>query len=532
MKPDESSKHGGMSSQTERSTSNSGADSSSYGIPNAQAADSGLNRDGRVGDSSLETGQRPPQSSTLGDTSGPESFGIPNAQAAGSGLDRQGQVGGDALTSSQPQRSTSDRSSGPESFGVPNAQNADTGMDQQGQIGGRSLEPSYGQAHRSTSGQRTDPSSHGVPDPHTADSGLSGTGQVGGSSLEPGREDAGRSTSGLGSDSASYGVPNAQTADSGLDRSGQVGGSLLETGRDDARDSTLGYGAGQTTGTGDPYDTSSSHTAVDQGSMTGGEGGAISNRLPGQYDTTTGPSGGIAQGGVAQGVNVTGHVRPEHETEKTGVTGMHSNDPKFRVEEPSSSGATFSSTVEPSVSADPSSGQKPTPKHQGADRPFEQPSGESEQAIRETKEREERAVSQDPRDARRGSLLEDPSEEHHPGQPGGDFLIEGKPKTKGTGQQYVKSTGLAAEGGDFDASRPGAGREADREYPSYLLSLLSWRISRRPLSFCSLFCDEIEAKIYLPLGTPSHYLMLTDMINRTVGTIRRASHRATTRRVG
>ena len=33
---------------------------------------------------------------------------------------------------------------------------------------------------------------------------------------------------------------------------------------------------------------------------------------------------------------------------------------------------------------------------------------------------------------------------------------------KGTGDAYEKSTGLAAEGGDFDASRPGAGREADR----------------------------------------------------------------------
>jgi len=35
-------------------------------------------------------------------------------------------------------------------------------------------------------------------------------------------------------------------------------------------------------------------------------------------------------------------------------------------------------------------------------------------------------------------------------------------KEKGTGTEYVKSTGLAAEGGDFDASNPGAGREATR----------------------------------------------------------------------
>ncbi|KAI0480998.1 hypothetical protein GGR56DRAFT_300275 [Xylariaceae sp. FL0804] len=33
---------------------------------------------------------------------------------------------------------------------------------------------------------------------------------------------------------------------------------------------------------------------------------------------------------------------------------------------------------------------------------------------------------------------------------------------EGTGEQYVKSTGLQADGGDFDVTKPGAGREADR----------------------------------------------------------------------
>ncbi|OAA71947.1 hypothetical protein LEL_09182 [Akanthomyces lecanii RCEF 1005] len=33
---------------------------------------------------------------------------------------------------------------------------------------------------------------------------------------------------------------------------------------------------------------------------------------------------------------------------------------------------------------------------------------------------------------------------------------------QGTGEQYVKSSGLQADGGDFDATKPGAGREADR----------------------------------------------------------------------
>lgn len=36
----------------------------------------------------------------------------------------------------------------------------------------------------------------------------------------------------------------------------------------------------------------------------------------------------------------------------------------------------------------------------------------------------------------------------------------------GTGELYVKSSGLKADGGDFDAAAPGAGREADRKYTS------------------------------------------------------------------
>ncbi|KFY55669.1 hypothetical protein V497_06838 [Pseudogymnoascus sp. VKM F-4516 (FW-969)] len=50
---------------------------------------------------------------------------------------------------------------------------------------------------------------------------------------------------------------------------------------------------------------------------------------------------------------------------------------------------------------------------------------------------------------------------HLPGVPGG----EGLQKTsggEGTGEQWVKSSGMKADGGDFDASAPGAGREADR----------------------------------------------------------------------
>ncbi|TGJ78743.1 hypothetical protein E0Z10_g10021 [Xylaria hypoxylon] len=39
---------------------------------------------------------------------------------------------------------------------------------------------------------------------------------------------------------------------------------------------------------------------------------------------------------------------------------------------------------------------------------------------------------------------------------------EEEKKTEGTGEKYVQSSGLQADGGDFDATNPGAGREADR----------------------------------------------------------------------
>ncbi|KAJ4391661.1 hypothetical protein N0V93_005280 [Gnomoniopsis smithogilvyi] len=40
--------------------------------------------------------------------------------------------------------------------------------------------------------------------------------------------------------------------------------------------------------------------------------------------------------------------------------------------------------------------------------------------------------------------------------------LHSKSDKKGTGEQYVKTSGLQADGGDFDATKPGAGKEADR----------------------------------------------------------------------
>ncbi|OBT70817.1 hypothetical protein VF21_10020 [Pseudogymnoascus sp. 05NY08] len=51
---------------------------------------------------------------------------------------------------------------------------------------------------------------------------------------------------------------------------------------------------------------------------------------------------------------------------------------------------------------------------------------------------------------------------HLPGEPGGVGMRRTSGAGEGTGEQWVKSSGMKADGGDFDASAPGAGREADR----------------------------------------------------------------------
>ncbi|KAI1659643.1 hypothetical protein F4813DRAFT_353593 [Daldinia decipiens] len=54
------------------------------------------------------------------------------------------------------------------------------------------------------------------------------------------------------------------------------------------------------------------------------------------------------------------------------------------------------------------------------------------------------------------------SESKSSGEDGDGDGPNAKSTGEGTGEQYVKSSGLQADGGDFDATKPGAGREADR----------------------------------------------------------------------
>jgi len=160
-----------------------------------------------------------------------------------------------------------------------------------------------------------------------------------------------------------------------------------------------------------------------------------------------------------------GDVDPLKSTEKTGVIGDHiGNSPKTDILKPTERS--------PNPGAAPASGAAPFAKHQGADNPAATPSDEQAGAITsKTNDAEEILKKRDPNDhsgepmhMHTGSEKVVPATQEErrtstAGNPGGQE--HGKPP-KGTGEQYVKSSGLAAEGGDFDATKPGAGREADR----------------------------------------------------------------------
>jgi hypothetical protein len=141
-----------------------------------------------------------------------------------------------------------------------------------------------------------------------------------------------------------------------------------------------------------------------------------------------------------------------------------------------------------------SSGAVPQQKQQGADRPTEEPNAKQTEALKEEKNAGESSSTQhitsdEQREklAEKGELPHDPND--HSGEPmkmhaGGDpeKPVDGETtaektersasvsqegggehgKVKGTGEQWVKTSGIAAEGGDFDATKPGAGREATR----------------------------------------------------------------------
>jgi len=180
------------------------------------------------------------------------------------------------------------------------------------------------------------------------------------------------------------------------------------------------------------------------------------SKLP---STSTNPSSTLP-GNTAS----TGPIRSEHDTDKTGVTSHHNPTSATSSDKPTSSNDTSGPGPTPSVGADFSSGTQNTQGQQGADRPFDAPEEGSEEheRIKKTKQEAEEAAKVDtsgpgPRAlesrAKEGSGNVGGSEDDGPLR---------KTHGEGTGEKYVKSSGLQADGGDFDAANPGAAREADR----------------------------------------------------------------------
>lgn len=163
-----------------------------------------------------------------------------------------------------------------------------------------------------------------------------------------------------------------------------------------------------------------------------------------------------------------GSSDPLQTTDKTGVVAGNAGN------------ARIAEDIVPSESAEnpgaaPSSGAAPSFKQQGADKPEATPSskhGDEEledpqkEAERLMKKRDPNDHSGEPMHMHDGNetkssipATQEERRESKVGMPGGQ---EHGKEPKGTGEQYIKSSGLAADGGNFDVSNPGAGREADR----------------------------------------------------------------------
>ena len=195
----------------------------------------------------------------------------------------------------------------------------------------------------------------------------------------------------------------------------------------------------------------------------------------GNTDTTDTSTSGISQSGPKStdgpgNTLATAPIRPEHETDKTGVTSANQPSNKFGDEKPSNANDSSSPGPEPSVGADPASGAQDTQKHQAADRPEDEPSSDEHGRIQEPKKEAEDAQNVETS----GPGPKPLSETHKAGgeaqssSSGGDD--DGPQKEshgEGTGEKYIKSSGMKANGGDFDASAAGAGKEADRSYKKF-----------------------------------------------------------------
>jgi hypothetical protein len=161
-------------------------------------------------------------------------------------------------------------------------------------------------------------------------------------------------------------------------------------------------------------------------------------------------------------------IRSEHKTDKTGVTSANNPTSATSSDPPSSSNDTSGAGPTPSVGADPSSAPQQTQKQQGADKPADAPEEGSDEhnRIAETKKEAEDAAKVDTSGPGPKPLSEVKKDGGATtgGTDGDDDGPQKESHGEGTGEKYVKSSGLKADGGDFDAAKPGAAKEADREF--------------------------------------------------------------------
>ncbi|KAF2103489.1 hypothetical protein NA57DRAFT_53008 [Rhizodiscina lignyota] len=185
----------------------------------------------------------------------------------------------------------------------------------------------------------------------------------------------------------------------------------------------------------------------------GNKEGEVPTSSEGQTATSTAAVGDSGSANPGTGNDVTESQEPVN-TSSEGQTATST----AAVGEPGSG--------DPSTGADVTESQKPVQKQQGADKPTDEPTGAQEDAVKEKKDDAEKAMEhRDPNDHSGEPMQMHDGSEKKEEEESGDAAgqpDEEKSKEEGTGEQYVKSSGMAAEGGDFDATKPGAGSEANR----------------------------------------------------------------------
>ncbi|PUU73622.1 hypothetical protein B9Z19DRAFT_1094720 [Tuber borchii] len=175
----------------------------------------------------------------------------------------------------------------------------------------------------------------------------------------------------------------------------------------------------------DDYPINSNRNTNASGSLAGDHG----RKEPGTGHGTGTPHSSDSNTSLGSGLGSDLTDKPSSASEATGRS--HISQP------PAGTNAVPRAPVEPSAGAHPSSGAQPTHKLEGADKPLEKPSSSGDHSGAPASNADDRKPL-----------------------PGG-MKLDNETRGEGTGERYEKSTGLAADGGDFDATRPGAGREAE-----------------------------------------------------------------------